>query len=159
MENFIDKFTKKETKKEPITEDQAYEIIDTWCESLEVRLKGDDLEMLKSEIWKAVSSERLTYDNESEEFSYVLKKPIEMKDGSNSISMIKIHESDMNGKKDIGKYKNDIETMAALYKAYCTDSAGNPIEFGFLMRIKDRDQSIISAVILGFFVQVVPGKK
>ena len=57
------------------------------------------------------------------------------------------------------KHKDDIDTMAAMFQTYCTDSEGNEIPHGFLTRIKDRDQAIISAVILGFFVQAVPSKK
>lgn len=148
----------KENKNEKMTEAQAYEIIREWGNILEVRLKDDDFDSLQKELWLAVKNERLTFDEQSETFSYVLKNPIQKKDGSGSISMIVIEETDMNGKREITKHKNDIDTLVALFKAYCKDSEGNPIEPGFLMRIKDRDQAIISAVILGFFVQAVPSK-
>lgn len=145
--------------KTEMTEKEAYDIIREWGDELEVRLKDDDFEALQKELWLSVKSERLTFDSMTETFSYVLKKPIEKKDGSGSISMIKIEETDMNGKREITKHKNDIDTLAALFKAYCRDSEGAPIELGFLTRIKDRDQAIISAVILGFFVQAVPSSK
>ena len=148
-----------DTEKEKMTEQQAYDLIREWGDELEVRLKDEDFETLQKELWQAVISERLAFDRESETFVYVLKKPIEKKDGSGFISMIKIEETDMNGKREITKHKNDIDTLAALFKAYCKDSEGKQIELGFLTRIKDRDQAIISAVILGFFVQVVPGSK
>lgn len=152
-------FGKTENRKTEITEEKAYEIIREWGDELEVRLKDDDFESLQKELWQAVKAERLTFDNMTETFSYVLKKPIEKRDGSGSISMIKIEETDMNGKREITKHKNDIDTLAALFKAYCRDSEGNEIEIGFLTRIKDRDQAIISAVILGFFVQAVPSSR
>jgi len=150
---------KKEKNENKITESEAYKLIKEWGEDLELRLAGDDLEELQKELWRAVVSERLSYNSETEKFSYVLKKPIEKKDGSGSISMIQIQETDMQQKRDIKKMKDDIDTMVEFFKAYCRDSEGNEIQPGFLLRIKDRDQSIISAVILGFFVQVVPGKK
>ena len=152
-------FEKIKNTKTEITEQKAYDIIREWGDELEVRLKDDDFESLQKELWQAVKAERLTFDSMNETFSYVLKKPIEKRDGSGSISMIKIEETDMNGKREITKHKNDIDTLAALFKAYCRDSEGNEIEIGFLTRIKDRAQAIISAVILGFFVQAVPSSR
>lgn len=158
MEMF-DKILKKDkTEKESMSEDKANALIKEWAEHLEVRLKGEDYESLQDEIWFAVKKERLTFNYDSSSFEYVLINPIEKADGE-SISKITICESNMAKKKDVSKYKGDYEQMASLYKAYCTDSDGDEIEIGFLMRIKDRDQNIISAVILGFFVQAVPGKK
>ena len=149
----------KENKKEQMTDKQAFDLIKEWGEELEVRLKDDDFESLQNEIWLAVKKERLSFDAIDESFTYVLKKPIEKKDGSGQISIIKIYESDMNSKRGMEKHKDNIDTLASMFKAYCKDSEGNPIEIGFLTRIKDRDQAIISAVILGFFVQAVPSAK
>jgi hypothetical protein len=148
----------KNKNKEEITEKEAYDRIRDWADVLEVRLKDDDYDAMADEIIIAVQKERLTFDEESEIFTYVLKKPIVKKDGSGNISMIKIEESDMKAKEGMSKHKDDMDTVAAMFKAFCTDSEGNVIEHGFMKRIKDRDQGIISAVILGFFVQAVPGK-
>lgn len=153
-------FNKSEkSNSEKMTEQKAYDILKQWGDMLEVRLKDEDFEDLQNELWQAVVSERLTFDSDTEAFKYVLKKPIEKKDGSGSISMIQIEETDMNGKREITRHKNDIDTAVALFKAYCKDSEGNEIQTGFIQRIKDRDQQIISAVILGFFVQAVPSRK
>ena len=68
-----------------------------------------------------------------------------------------IEEATMQDKKDMSKYKNDTDKCIAMWKAYCTDSEGEKIPEGFLGRIKDRDSNIMNAIILGFFVQAVPG--
>ena len=65
----------------------------------------------------------------------------------------------MQNKREMSKYKSDIDQAAALYKCYCTDSEGKEIEHGFLTRIYDRDSNILNAIILGFFVQAVPTGK
>lgn len=148
----------KSKGKEQITDNEAYEMIKEWSDILEVRLKDDDYQAMADEIWMAVKKERLSFDPESEIFTYTLKKPIEKKDGSGNISMLKIHESDMKSKEGLSRYKEEMDKVAAMFKAHCTDVEGNTIEHGFLKRIKDRDVNIISAVILGFFVQAVPGK-
>ena len=156
----FDKTEKTKTEqKELMTEKEAFQLIREWADDLEVRLKDEDFEDLQREIWLEVKKERLSYDPDSETFNYVLKKPILTKDGAVKMSMIKIIESDMNGKRNIKKHKEDIDTVAEMFKSYCRDSEGNEIELGFITRIKDRDQAIISAVILGFFVQAVPSSK
>lgn len=147
-----------ETEKEKMPYSDVIKKIKSWADDMEVRLKGDDYEAMQNEIWLAVQNERLTFDSGKEIFTYVLKKPVEHKDNSGSLSILTIRECDMNDKKDISKYK-DMEAVAEMFKAYCRDTEGNQIPVGFLSRIKDRDQAIISAVILGFFVQVVPSAK
>lgn len=145
-------------KKSKMTEEEANETIKEWADIMEIRLKGDDYESLQNEIWMAVKNERLIFNRDKMFFEYVLLTPIALSDGT-TISKIKISEADMTKKKGLGKFKDDIETQAAFTKAYISDSEGEEIPIGYIMRIMDRDQIIINAVILGFFVQVVPGKK
>ncbi len=145
--------------KKEITKDKAFDIIEKWGEEMEVRLCDEDFEEVQREVCMSVMKERLTFDSAEEIFTYKLKKPIKDNEGKEVISIIKIRETDMNSKKGMTKHKDDIDTMAAMFQAYCTDSAGSEIAHGFLTRLKDRDQHIISAVILGFFVQAVPSKK
>lgn len=146
-------------EKKEMTQDECFELIESWGEQLEVRLSPDDFEDVKFEIWKAVQKERLTFDFNEEIFRYVMKKPIRDKDGNVIISQLKIHETIMEQKRGISKKKDDVDTMASMFSAYCKDDEMNEIPYGFLTRIADRDQSIISAVILGFFVQAVPSRK
>lgn len=156
----MDKFFKKPSNdKKEMTYEKACELIDEWGEDLEVRLIEDDFQDVKNEIWKAVQKERLTYDSNEEIFTYVFKKPITDKEGNALFHMIKIHETPLEEKRGMTKKKDDIDTLAAMFQAYCKDSEMKEIPHGFLTRIKDRDSAIISAVILGFFVQAVPGKK
>jgi len=143
-------------KKEEMTRESAFKIIDGWGDDMEVRLVDGDWQDVKNEIWMAVKKERLIFNSSDETFTYTLKKPIKDKEGNEIISIIKIRESDMEQKRDMSKHKNDIDTVAAMMMAYCTRSDDNEIEPGFLTRIKDRDMQIIQAVILGFFVQAVP---
>lgn len=151
-------FGKSENKE--MSEDQIFEIIDQWADILEVRLKEEDFDAVKEEIFLAVKKERLTFDESDEIFKYVLKKPVSDKDGNIVIDMIIVHESDMQAKRKMSKKRKDeIDGLADMFKVYCKKSDGEEIEHGFITRIKDRDQQIISAVILGFFVQAVPGKQ
>jgi hypothetical protein len=145
-------------KKEKMSQQEAFNLIQEWGDFLEVRLIEDDFEEVQKEIWKAVQMERLTFDESEEVFKYVLKKPIkDVNTGQNVHTMIHIKESTMREKKEISKVKNEHDRGVALYKTYCTDTDGKEIQIGFLERIYDRDSNIINAIILGFFVQAVPG--
>ena len=144
-------------KKEKMSQDEAFDIIREWGDLMEVRLLDDEFEDLQKELWMAVKNERLVFDEVEEIFTYKLKKPLKTKDGEVKYSMLKIQERPMEKKKGISKYKDDIDSLAAFFGAYCTDMEDSDIAIGFLTRIHDRDQSIISAIILGFFVQMVPG--
>jgi len=151
---------KTENKK---TQKEVFDIIDGWGEDLEVRLMDEDWEDVKKEIWKAVQKERLVFNSVEEKFTYVLLKPIMSREAGREneavISIVEIRESQMSDKRGMSKQKDDIDTMAGMFGAYCTTPGGGEIQHGFLTRIKDRDQAIISAVILGFFVQAVPSRK
>ena len=148
-----------EKDKNEITKDKAFKIIREWGDDMEVRLFEDDFEAVQKEICMAVMKERLTFNSNEEVFIYNLKKPIKDQNGNVVISIIKMKETEMNNKKGITKHKDDIDTTAAMFQSYCTDSDDQEIPHGFLTRIMDRDQHIISAVILGFFVQAVPSAR
>lgn len=151
----------KEKKESKVMEDKdAFDLIKQWAEDMEVRLRGKDLQALIDEIWLAVKKEKLVFDKEKEVFTYILIKPIADKNNPSNVlmSMIKISECDVSTKKSISK-ADENEALDEMIKAYCKDSEDNDIPAGYIDRIKDRDLNIISAVILGFFVQVVPGKK
>jgi len=141
------------------SQEEIFKTIDSWGEYLEVRLTGDDFQAVKDEVWMAVKKERLTFDHSSEQFRYVLKNPIKDKNGNTVISQIIIHETTMEEKRGISKKKDNVDTLSSLFSSYCKDDSMKEIPLGFISRIMDRDQAIISAVILGFFVQAVPSKK
>jgi hypothetical protein len=148
----------KESGKE-LSQEECYKLIDSWGDDMEVRLNPDDFEGVKNEIWKAVQKERLIFNPSDETFKYVFKSPIRDRDGNIVISTIIIHETAMENKKGMSKKKDSIDTMCSFFGAYCKKDNMEEIQPGFLMRILDRDQAVISAVILGFFVQAVPSKK
>ncbi len=152
-------FNKKDDKPEVMSQEQCYSMIDSWGETMEVRLNPEDFEGVKNEIWKAVQKERLIFNPSDETFKYVFKNPIRDREGNIVISQIIIHETAMEQKKGMSKKKDNIDTMVSFFSAYCKKDNMEEIQPGFLMRILDRDQAIISAVILGFFVQAVPSRK
>jgi hypothetical protein len=144
---------------EAMTEEKALSLIKEWADAMEVRLRGKDFEDLQNEIWLAVKNERLTFNKENEIFTYTLIKPIKDKDGKETVlSVLTISECSMNDKKTISKYE-DMEAAIETFRVYCKKVEGEEIPAGFLSRMKDRDQNIVLAVILGFFVQVVPSAK
>lgn len=145
-------------KKLKMTQEEAFELIQEWAEYMEVKLSDDDLDEVKQELWMAVTKERLTFDESEEIFKYVLKKPIkDIHEKNVMYSILYLKESQMKDKKGMSKTKSDIDTAVQMYRSYCTDTEGNKIEVGFLERLYDRDMQNINAIILGFFVQAVPG--
>lgn len=156
LKNLINK---NKDEKEKLTETQAYDLLKVWADDLEVRLTDDDFEEVQKELFKAVVNERLTYDSDKEEFTYALRKPIEQKDGG-KISIIKIHDCEMGKKREMTKQKNEVDraiSMIQIYSSYQEIDEQKEIPIGFIGRLKSTDQNVILAVILGFFVQAVPG--
>jgi hypothetical protein len=157
MEN--NEIKKPEKKKEKMSQQEAFDLIQEWGDMMETRLMDEDFEEIKKEIWKAVQMERLTFDESEEIFKYVLRKPIENKEtGQVKYSIFHISEQPMEKKKGASKAKEEVDRAAAMYKCYCRDSNGEEIAHGFLTRVYDRDQNIINAIILGFFLEAVPGQ-
>lgn len=148
----------RNNKKEKMSQQDAFDLIDDWLYDMEVRLIDQDREDVKNEIWISVQKERLSFDREKGVFTYKLNDPIKDIDGNDVHTILQIKECNLERKRGMSKKKDDIDIMAALYAAYCTTIEGDDIPIGFMTRIMDRDQNILSAVILGFFVQAVPGK-
>jgi hypothetical protein len=157
--NVKEKFNEiKKPKKEKMSQQEAFDLIQEWGDDMETRLVDEDFEAVQEEIWKAVQMERLTFDETEEVFKYVLKKPIkDQGTGQNKYNILYIAEQPLESKKGVSKFKDETDRAAALWKSYCRDSEGNEIAHGFLLRIHDRDANIINAIILGFFLEAVPG--
>jgi len=150
----------KKREKDKITQHKAFEILLDWYELLEIRLTPEDFGEVQKELWRVVSTERLSFDRESEIFTYVLKRPIKDRgDGKVLYSMIKMQDCDMNSKSEYQKIKDDFSRGVGMLQAFCSDSEGKEIPSGFLSRLFTADEINISAVILGFFAQAVPGLK
>lgn len=147
-------FSKKEEKKKRKSEAECFKIIEDWMDFFECRLTGNDREGIKKDLWVAVQRDRLELNESNEEFKYVLIKPIQKAEGA--ISIIKMKESDMDGKEEMSRIKNEHARGISMLQKYCMDGDDNEIPAGFIGRIKDRDKITINAIILGFFVQAVP---
>lgn len=147
-------------KPKDLSEKESFELIGKWAKELEVRLKEKDMEDVKQEIWIAVSKKRLVFDSNTESFTYVFKKPIVDESGSIVLDLIKISEIGLEEKRQMLKeHENKTDDIIETVNAYCKKDNGSDIEIGFIMRIGDRDLSVISAVVMGFFVQAVPSQK
>jgi hypothetical protein len=158
MEEIKQEIKKQKPKKERMSQDDAFKLIDEWSEFWEVSLSEDDFDVHKQVIWQAVRNERLTFNESDETFTYVLKKPIkDIGTGQDKYTILKIAEQQLGNKKPIAKYKDDIDSTVAMFQVYCSDSDGEEMQHGFLSRLFDRDMNIIKAIILGFFVQTTLG--
>jgi len=148
-------FADKKEKKERMSIEEAFAILEDWLDFYECRLIGDDRESVKKDLWKAVQMERLSLDKETEKFKYVLKSKIQKTDGG-GIEIFYLQEPIMDSKRDISKMKDRHSKGVANLQTYCIDEDGKEIPIGFLGRVKERDEITLSAIILGFFVQAVP---
>lgn len=148
-------FEKKEKIK--ITETDAYNVLKEWSEHLEVRLNDEDFEEVQKELFRSVQNERLSFDKTTDEFTYKLKKPILTDAGDVAHSIIKISDCEMKDKRDMHRSKNPTDQGIEMFKVYISQTDGEDIAHGHIGRIKSSDEIIITAVILGFFVQAVPG--
>ena len=142
-----------------MSETEAFSMLDKIADDMDIRVVGDDLEILKKELWKVVSTKNLVFDISDDSFKYVLKNPIKDRDGIVKISILKIQDCGMENKRGISKHRDDIDQGAALFSAFCRTDSDEEIPHGFLTRIKTRDQIIINAVIQGFFLEAVSDGK
>ncbi|PKL40749.1 MAG: hypothetical protein CVV44_03845 [Spirochaetae bacterium HGW-Spirochaetae-1] len=120
-----------------------------WAECLEVDTEREHFKDVVEELTLPVMKDRLDFDLEEEVFRYKLLSPIVKQDGSGSIEILTIKETDMNENKEIQRFKDNqsIDQATALLSKAC----GIPV--GFVSRIKQRDIGKINAVVLGFFAQ------
>jgi hypothetical protein len=147
-------FGKKDNKKKDrMSREEAFEIIENWVEETQSRVYGEALEELQDELYIAVQYERLKMDeSEKRKFIYVLEEPIEKKDGSEAISMFHISKRKQSEVFEMEKFKTKSAQTEKLMQTYCKDSQGEDITIGFISRIDPRDSNVIQAVISTFFL-------
>lgn len=145
-----------EKKKETKTKAEIDAIIDGWLEDRECNFDEETANEYKRPLFFAVKKDRLSYNDSERSFTYMLKSPIKNDKGEDKYSMFKISPSKIGNKTDIEKQKLSIDQTIQTFKAYCTDTNGEEIPIGFLMKIDDDDQDVLLAIILGFFVKAVP---
>lgn len=147
-------FSKKDKeKKDRMSREAAFKIIEGWVEETRSRVYGEALERLQDDLYIAVIDERLKMDeSEKRKFIYVLEEPIIKKDGSGSISMFHISKQANLEVFKMEKFKTKGAQTDQLQQTYCRDSEGAEIGLGFISRIDPRDSSVIQAVISDFFL-------
>jgi hypothetical protein len=145
----------KESKREKMTREESFDLIEKWVESSGARIYGDDLVELQDVLWQSVVSERLVLEEGTKrDFKYVLEEPIVFKDGSGAISMMKIKSSKIGKVFETEKYKSEGARATAMIKLHCSidkDGEDSDIQIGFIERLFTRDSIVIQAVIMAFF--------
>jgi hypothetical protein len=147
-------FGKKDNKKKDrMSREEAFEIIENWVEETRSRVYGEALKKLQDELYIAVIDERLKMDeSEKRKFIYVLEEPIQKKDGSDSISMFHISKRNQSEVFEMEKFKTKSAQTENLMQTYCKDSQGENIPIGFISRIDPRDSGVVQSIINEFFL-------
>lgn len=142
----------KTDRKEKMTREESFTMVEKWVDETRSRVYGKDLEELQDILWISVVDERLKLDeNIKRNFIYKLEEPIEKLDGSGDISIFKISPSKMNKVFQIEDKKSTSERSTSLIQTYCKDSESNEIPVGFITRLDPRDSIVIQAIINAFF--------
>ena len=130
-----------------ISSEAAEELLKSWAEYLELDTDRDLYTDLVDELRMPVRLQRLTFDEETETFKYLLIN------GMNGKGIVEIKECDFNAKKVIQRYKEteSIAAAGAMLSKYTNLTAE---EIG---QLKERDVTRINAVVMGFLAQMAPG--
>lgn len=143
---------KKTVKK--ISKDEAMELMADWADAVELDSEGDLFKAVANELYMAVRLNKLSFDEETEEFTYNLSSPVT--DSKNQAkSIITIRSISMEDKKILEKYNQDegVKGTVALIAKY------TGLTTSMVSQLKDRDITRINAITTGFFMQQLPGEK
>lgn len=126
-----------------MTREKAEELLIEWAKYLELDTKRALFKDLQDELTGVIENERLSFNEETEVFTYKLLKPVGGK------SLIEIRETDFKEKKILQKYtdKEGIDSSIALMAKHTN------FTFKEVESLKSRDQMKINAVVLGFLMQ------
>lgn len=135
-----------EESKNVYTREEAEEKLKSWARYLEIDTESKGFIDVLDALTYPVMRGRLDFDVENEVFRYRLLKPITY-ENSPPKEILEIRELDTNQKRAVQKYKENenIDMVNVLY----AKAAG--LEIGEAGKIKGRDFSNISAIVLGFF--------
>jgi hypothetical protein len=126
-----------------VSREEAEALLREWADHLELDTKRELFEDLLDELLGVVERERLTFNPETEVFTYKLLKPVGEK------TLITIEETTFKQKKNLQKYgKKEGMDAAALMVAKHTNLNTNEVQ-----ELKSRDSNKINAVIIGFLTQ------
>ena len=138
---------KKEFNK--LSAEAAEDLLKSWAEFLELDTDRELYADLVDELRMPVRLQRLTFEEETETFKYLLIT------GFAGKNIVEIKECDFNAKKVIQRFKESesIAAAGAMLSKYTNLTAE---EIG---QLKERDVTRINAVVLGFLAQMAPGGK
>lgn len=138
---------------EVMTREEAEKLIEKWADILELDKKRTLYRDILEELTYPVQLGKLSFEEDTEVFKLMLRKPI--KEGEKVISFVEIRSASMKDKQVLQRYKDDesIEQAQALIAKY---TGLTPAQVGMLF---DTDVSRINAVAMGFLAQISPQKK
>jgi hypothetical protein len=139
-----------EPKKEPkVARDAAELELDIWCETLEHDPDKED----RATLLSALMAGRITFDAATETFTYALRTPIELETGAR-LPHVKI--ADITARQFADAFKSikvnatDKTASVSMDAILLQLSAASGIALGVVERVKNRDFSVLQALI-GFF--------
>jgi hypothetical protein len=125
--------------------DEAIDLLKKWGYAFEVDAESDFFKDVIEELVIPVQNGRLSYDLESDSFSYKLIKPVNLSDGS-KLELVSIREISLKELRGI-RGGETIDSGISIIAKACNLKADQ------LEELKQRDFGKINAVILGFFLQ------
>lgn len=136
-------------KKKMISREEALDLLTLWAESMELDTDRDLFKDIVEELSLPVRKERISFDEQSETFKYLLITPV------NGKTLVSIKECTFEDKKILQKFADDesISAAGASMVKYTNLTTSDVNE------LKDRDISKINAVIMGFLAQTAPSKR
>jgi len=138
---------------ERLSKEEAEALIEEWAYAVELDPDRQLYTDIKEELRMPVKLQKLSFEPETEIFTLILKSAI--KDKDKDIAMVEIKSCDMAAKRVLQTYKENesIDQARAMIGAY------TGLKEAQIKQLKDLDINRINAVILGFIMQVDPGKK
>lgn len=137
----------KDDKK--LSSEEAEKLLKNWADHLELDTDRELYTDLVEELRMPVRLQRLTFDEDTETFKYLLINAL------NGKGIVEIKECDFNAKKVIQRFKEteSIAAAGAMLSKYTNLTAEEVGE------LKERDVTRINAVVLGFLAQMASGGK
>lgn len=143
------KRTEGKNGKKMLRREEAEGLLKEWAEYLELDPDRDLYDDLVEELRMPVRTQRLTYDIETQIFKYQLFSPVGGK------GIVELKDCDFEAKEVIENYKEkeSVKSSIALLCQYTN------LTIGETAKLKTRDSTIMTAVIMGFLAQTGPGRK
>ncbi len=125
---------------EVIAREVAEAEIEGWCKHFDVTLDPASREV----IARALGAGRLSLDEGKEEFTYRLRKPVELENGK-TLESLTVHEPTTGQSRDAEKGGGSDLTITLKLMSYIT---GQPV--GVLDRVGNKDARVLSTLFLFF---------